>query len=391
MDLKTAIARQASDYYTSPEWPSFDALTKQINYVIRRDGLYEVRKNRVGVFVRKRESFTAPLPGFPEEKNVEFGRCHYGLIPAHLFQEIVSFFKSICDATSDEAYVQTFWDTEKKEFFNFVPIQRVSGASVHFERDEELEKRCVLVCETHSHNRMNAFFSGTDNADEKSDRFYVVIGKLDTRNPEALYSYVCGGTRYIVERSVIFDGDPEVSFPQEWKSRIVKYVTPTLSPTPAKTTYGSPSTESWRKYAHLQHEDQYDFDDHFTGYFRGNAPTSPHAQVESAFKGAKAALGGASSEQNFLGRSEKKIAANDDDKSALTTNLRKLIVALAGGDKMSTTRVQINKMFEQLVAVMSDDDIDDMVTAMLEAGHGDAIERLLPTAAIEVEDTITGE
>jgi hypothetical protein len=97
MDLKATLARQVTEYHTGPEWPSVDSLTKQINYVVRRDGLWEVRKNRAGVFARKRDSFTSPLPGFPEEKNSEFARCHYGLIPAKLFQEIISFFKSICD------------------------------------------------------------------------------------------------------------------------------------------------------------------------------------------------------------------------------------------------------------------------------------------------------
>lgn len=41
-----------------------------------------------------------------------------------------------------------------------------------------------VVLDLHSHNRMSAFFSGTDDRDEQGGRFYAVIGRLDRPRPE---------------------------------------------------------------------------------------------------------------------------------------------------------------------------------------------------------------
>ena len=39
------------------------------------------------------------------------------------------------------------------------------------------------VIDLHSHGRMSAFFSSTDDADEQGFRLYVVIGNVDTDRP----------------------------------------------------------------------------------------------------------------------------------------------------------------------------------------------------------------
>jgi len=226
-DLKVYLSRQNTEFITDAAWPNVHELDKPINYAIRRDGVWEIRKARAGTFIVQREKFANPLPGFPEESNKEIGISNFGKIPFQLLREGLAFFKAICDESKDEAYIQTFWDPNRQCYFNHVPGQRVSGASVQFERDTELEARCVLVLEMHSHNTMGAFFSGVDNADEKSDRFFGVVGKLNHHNPEMLFSFVCGGKRVGIACSDIFDDEPEVSFPGDWKSRITKYVVAT--------------------------------------------------------------------------------------------------------------------------------------------------------------------
>ena len=40
------------------------------------------------------------------------------------------------------------------------------------------------VMDIHSHGHMDAFFSCTDDSDEKGLRLYVVVGRLDTLLPE---------------------------------------------------------------------------------------------------------------------------------------------------------------------------------------------------------------
>jgi PRTRC genetic system protein A len=60
------------------------------------------------------------------------------------------------------------------------PEQRQSWARVGYHTPDPAN----VVLELHSHNTMPAFFSGTDNADERGGRFYAVIGHLDRPHPE---------------------------------------------------------------------------------------------------------------------------------------------------------------------------------------------------------------
>ena len=377
VDLKVYLARQNTAFLTDSSWPDPQALERPVNYVLRRDGLWEMRKSRAGVFVRLLQKFESPLPGFPEETNVEYGRPHYGKIPVDLFREILAFFKSICDESKDEAYVQTFWDPEAQRYFNHVPKQRVSGASVHFDRDVDLEARCALVLETHSHNTMGAFFSGTDNNDEKSDRFFGVVGKLNQHSPEMLFSFVCGGKRVVVNRSDIFDEEPEVPFPGDWKSRITKYAAVTVRPN--SVSEGSGMAE--RRMAIDSTDDEF-----FGGYGAYYGRTSRHmdveAEIDSAIGAARKSMGGGDADRPFFQRS----APSDVDDEALVDLVRSATARLAnGGAEM--TRVQKQKLFNKLVDAMSTDDVVDLVGALMEAGHEETIFSVLPTE--EVEDVTT--
>jgi PRTRC genetic system protein A len=369
LDLKTLMARQNTGYITDVQWPTDLNLIKPINYIVRRDGLWEMRKSRAGVFVMQREKFATPLPGFPEENNVEYGQSHFGKIPDVLFKEIIAFFKSICDESKDEAYIQTFWDPLEKKWFNHVPVQRVSGASVNFERNVELESRCNLVLETHSHNTMEAFFSGTDNADEKSDRFFGVIGRLNQSVPTMLFSFVCGGKRVIINKSDIFESEPEVSFPSDWKQRITKSQPHQSNLYSGATGYTPRAYNNYKYSTSLAYEGEDD--------------------VDEAISEARRRLGGATTNQRFFpqnARSVNETSATEKDANASISN----IITKFKTYGVTMTRVAKQRMFESLISLMSDDDVIDLVGCLLEAGHEETIVALLPegtVGAVEVDLT----
>ncbi len=50
--------------------------------------------------------------------------------------------------------------------------------SVSFKRDYALECTKTLVMDMHSHGRIQAFFSGQDDRDEKGTRLFLVAGNL---------------------------------------------------------------------------------------------------------------------------------------------------------------------------------------------------------------------
>lgn len=221
--LNVQVGRGNTAYFTGVEWPDEDDLVKPINNIIRGDGVWQIRKNGIGLFAVKLvdQKFT----GYPKkEDNKPFFMPWHGKIPHNLLQEIVYFFKAICDESKDEVYVQIFWDPKEEIYFNFCPVQEVSGGRVSYKRDEQMERDYVLCAEIHSHNTMSAQFSSIDDEDEKNDRFYGVIGHLDHLKPAITMSYVCGGKRQHIGVHHLFTEAPaeEQLFPQEWRKRITR-------------------------------------------------------------------------------------------------------------------------------------------------------------------------
>lgn len=63
-----------------------------------------------------------------------------------------------------------------------------------------------LVLDLHSHNRMPAFFSPTDDRDEQGGRFYAVIGHLDRPQPQfVLRLGLYGSWRYNIPGLTLFN------------------------------------------------------------------------------------------------------------------------------------------------------------------------------------------
>ena len=117
-------------------------------------------------------------------------------IPKELLVEIVGSFARICQLNGNEAAAQIYREKEpaegstEKKYVIYYPEQTISGAQVTYANDVgmlEMRKTHELIMELHSHNRMQAFWSGTDNANEKDCGFYMVIGTFGS----AAATYKC--------------------------------------------------------------------------------------------------------------------------------------------------------------------------------------------------------
>ena len=82
------------------------------------------------------------------------------------------------------------------------PAQEQSRVSVGYRyRDPD-----QIILDLHSHHRMPAFFSPTDDRDERGGRFYGVIGHLDRETPElALRLGLYGHWLYNVPAALLFE------------------------------------------------------------------------------------------------------------------------------------------------------------------------------------------
>lgn len=107
-------------------------------------------------------------------------------IPKELFVEIIGSFNRIYKRDGNEAAAQIYRNADDK-YFIYYPEQTVSTASVSYTNDPNmLENRSkyTLVMELHSHNSMGAFWSSTDNNNEKELCYYIVIGRFGSTTCE---------------------------------------------------------------------------------------------------------------------------------------------------------------------------------------------------------------
>lgn len=194
---------------------------KNVAYVMQGDGVYEVRKNSVGEFVARIAECN--IPGL--ESGLEEGYTLFvPKIPISLLWDAIAFFKEIYKKYSSEVFLQFFYDEQEDEYFIHCPQQEVTGASVNYVNDDTVND-AILVFEIHSHGNMGAFFSGTDDGDEKADRFYGVVGNVNDFLPEIKMRVIIGNEKVSIKICDLFDTDEQCftgEFPEEWLDRVQK-------------------------------------------------------------------------------------------------------------------------------------------------------------------------
>lgn len=102
-------------------------------------------------------------------------------IPAHLLDTVLA---DACSARRpDGGFNEVLYQFHHDGHFIRVkkPAQKGTAKAVAATTMDE----AAILCDLHSHGKMPAFFSQTDNADEGGARLYAVIGKVDTE-PEML-------------------------------------------------------------------------------------------------------------------------------------------------------------------------------------------------------------
>lgn len=156
-----------------------------------------------------------------------------GKIPGIMLHQIVEFFKAVMvgkfkaeakGATTHgkyEAMAHIIWNP-KTGYRVSIPTQKVTGGSVNYEHDSyNLADGDVVVVDIHSHNTMSAFYSGTDDNDDKHALIYTgVIGTLDK---EPTMKFRLNNLQYKVELppDFIFDFSmPKVDVPQDWLDKV---------------------------------------------------------------------------------------------------------------------------------------------------------------------------
>ena len=194
------------------------ASDKVICLVPARDGrIYELRKMEQGEFIA------------PKNNVVDLSEIRAGFtpalpkIPAQLMGEIVAFFRAfMTENEENEALALIYWDKEEKHFFAYVPKQSVCKEEVEADLHDcpyDDDERYICYADIHSHNSMDAFFSGKDDRDERSTGLYLVLGELDHFYPEIKARIFCGDSFVPSDPNLVIEG-LEQPFPKEWLEQV---------------------------------------------------------------------------------------------------------------------------------------------------------------------------
>lgn len=125
-------------------------------------------------------------------------------LPLAAFATVFDFYRTAARVMHDTEAQMTFWWANTPELkasvprdetivwwtddvFSYVPRQRNTHASSSVGNDavyRDLVARYPILAETHSHDSMGAFMSGTDRANSDVPCFQMVFGRVDTARPQ---------------------------------------------------------------------------------------------------------------------------------------------------------------------------------------------------------------
>jgi hypothetical protein len=225
LDLTAMLAGQLVGKHFGPQ-PA-ENYDKPTNIVVARNGVFRVVKTPIALFKVKISDIPADkaIPGL--ESMTEGPELLIPKIPLKYLIMILTFYRDVHAKDKTEASALFFWNHNNEELPTkytdntdvkgmvqegqlviYCPQQKNSGTLSEFHQDgmvNYLREHCTPLCETHSHHTMDAFWSGTDDANENMTQFYGVWGKINDEQPKFLFRWVCGGTRVNLDASILFD------------------------------------------------------------------------------------------------------------------------------------------------------------------------------------------
>ncbi len=216
-----------------------DALAAGYNeiYIITSDGIFKRHQLRgENRFVQIK---VAAIPGYVETKvSEQWNFLPDGKIPYAIYEQVEEFFRQVIKTHGNaplEAMIFVLWNKEQG-YHLWVPKQTVAAASVSFDQST-LPPGSNIVVNIHSHGHMSAFFSSTDdNNDKDTIQFSGVLGGFNRANVETKWRFNYRSIRYEAKLEDIFLAPVKeaIPIPEEWINLVETRTYPTY---PATTGY----------------------------------------------------------------------------------------------------------------------------------------------------------
>lgn len=198
-----------------------------------------------------------------------------GKIPIKFLHQIEQFFKQVMiehKGAKLEAMAFVIWNPTLGYHVR-IPEQTVSAGAVSYNWEGFMSSDDVIVLDLHSHNDMGAFFSGTDDADDRGNCYVSgVIGKLSS-TCDKIFRFNLPGNMKInpLPMDMIFEASEAPEVPAEWLAQVKKQVYVAPVSTYSRNTGGAGGVNG----------------------YPGNTTTTPGGRVVSNdnFRGANGRLG----------------------------------------------------------------------------------------------------
>jgi len=167
--------------------------TDDIFYIVSKEGIF--LKKTMGIM-----DSIAPVKNISILESVStMARMNIPKLPAGSIGKVIEFFKAVYQEHYGEAIVLLFYNEETKKFKFVPPHQKVTAASLDYNRGITIEG-WTMIGDIHSHAGMSAFHSGVDDGDEESfDGLHITFGHMRDDDISISASIVVNGHRFMIE------------------------------------------------------------------------------------------------------------------------------------------------------------------------------------------------
>lgn len=188
-------------------------------YLVGSDGVYKQVRNEFYA-VRLKVSGVGGLAEIGETAVLTVPK-----LPEKLLRQVESFFVAVYDKHESEAVVLLLCNPATMEWRVEVPQQEVQGLHVSYDMSKLPDPPAGFqrFGSIHSHAGINAFHSGTDDADETSfDGLHITIGNLD--QPARSYScrWMLAGKAFKAELTEVVEGPSLPAADAAWLAKVSK-------------------------------------------------------------------------------------------------------------------------------------------------------------------------
>ena len=203
----------------------FSEPSSSLYYLVAANHIFLVKKTHLFSSVSKAYS----VPGLVEQE--ESLSLRFPKVPRQIMEQVYRFFLAVYQKWDGEAVVFLYYAASSGSFRVSVPPQTLFRYKLFGQWRTEMRvsygylprpEGFVKLCDAHSHADLPAFFSCTDDRDDKEDGLRIIIGKLHRPKPDISVSFVANGTRFMLRPEDTLE-DFSTSLPpppQEWLEKV---------------------------------------------------------------------------------------------------------------------------------------------------------------------------